>query len=494
MKSNNIFLAIAFFLLTFVACTEEKEIDGPGSLGKGDIMLNMASSINITKAGNADEEHGYTYATDEELTIGNCWVFVVAGENIIKSTYFSKPQEISNETYEGKYTKGYSVTISDLDYSKSGQKYVFGVIANPTEENYSIYEECTTLEQLKAVIEGEKNPETASYSNVFADPTKLVKVGFSEPISFDRQTTTVQVGMTQLAARVSLTFDVKLERKYKGESYEYYFKGETIGNNGILDYKALKKVNPDAANNTGTDLTEEKVKSYKYGNFNLTFGKSGKSKGFKVDKMEVKRITQYYGYALSDLNISINGIRLNAQIGEPLNLNYTNPAPIYKEKTINGINTITYICTFYTYGTKELNITLAGNILYGDFYYEQEGFSSGYIINDADGKNCKALKAGTAASPLDFSNGWQGNIEKFEGVLISNKEDLELNGEVKSISGGNQVEKPYNPSSFLLKPKNGFRDGFYYDGIINITTVPINGVLSVEIESIKEHEVSFDFN
>ena len=492
MKSKNIFLTIAFALFLFGACTEEQIIDGPEVLPKGSITLKLASSTDMTKT--ADVKDGYQYATEEELTVGNCWVFVVDGDEIVKRQYFAKPQEIvPSDKYEGKYSKGYSVTIDDLNYSKPEQTYVFWVIGNPNSNNFSEYEGCKTLGQLKIIVEGEKNSQTASYGNVFADPTKLVKVGYSSPVSFNAQNTkTVQVPMTQLAARVSLTFNVTLEREYQGDSYEYYFNGKPIGSNGLLDYNALNAIIPGVGPSHGTSLTDNQVSSYKYGNFSLKF-LSGKSKGFVVNEMGIKRITKYKGYALSDLSIAINGIRLNAQVGNPLNLDYNTQGPIYKDKTFEGINMISYTCKFYTYGTKSLNITLNGKVLDGTFSYEQEGTSSGYIISDADGINCKKLKEGTATDPLEFPNGWQGNISEFKGVLISNKEDFKLNGEVKPIDGS-YSESTYNPSTFPLTPDNGFRDGYYYEGNVIISSVPVEGNLSVEIEPIKECKVSFGFD
>lgn len=491
MKSKNIFLTIAIALFLFGACTEEKIIDGQEVLPKGSITLKLASSTDMTKA--ADVKDGYQYATEEELQVNNCWVFVVDGNTIVKKQYFAKPSEITPEDkYESKYSKGYSVTVNDLNYSEPDQKYVFWVIGNSDNGNSSEYDGCETLDQLKNIVEGEKNSETFSYGNVFDDPSKLVKVGYSDPVSFNSQNTTVQVPMRQLAARVSLTFKVTLNKEYQSDSYEYYFNGKPIGSDGLLDYDALKIIIPKVGNNDGENLTNEQVASYKYGNFSLEF-ENGKSKGFKVDKMGIKRITEYTGYALSDLNIDINGIRLNAQVGNPSNLDYNTPGPIYGSKIFKNINTILYVCKFYTYGTKSLNITLNGNILHGNFYYEQDGTSSGYIINDANGKNCTKLKNGSATDPLTFSNGWQGNITGFKGILISNKEDFELNGVVKPI-GGSYSENAYNPSIFSLIPENGFRDGYYYEGNVIISSVPVEGDLSVEIEPIKECNVSFGFN
>ena len=88
MKTKNIFLTAISALFIFAACTEEKIIDEPGVSGKGDLVIELSPSSVITKA--AAENKGYVYATEEELNVEDCWIFVF-GENkkYITSQYFS---------------------------------------------------------------------------------------------------------------------------------------------------------------------------------------------------------------------------------------------------------------------------------------------------------------------------------------------------------------------------------------------------------------------
>lgn len=78
MKTKNIFLTAISALFIFAACTEEKIIDEPGVSGKGDLVIELSPSSVITKAAATNE--GYVYATEEELNVEDCWIFVF-GEN-----------------------------------------------------------------------------------------------------------------------------------------------------------------------------------------------------------------------------------------------------------------------------------------------------------------------------------------------------------------------------------------------------------------------------
>ena len=81
MKTKNIFLTAISALFIFAACTEEKIIDEPGVSGKGDLVIELSPSSVITKAAATNE--GYVYATEEELTVNNCWIFAVQDLSLI---------------------------------------------------------------------------------------------------------------------------------------------------------------------------------------------------------------------------------------------------------------------------------------------------------------------------------------------------------------------------------------------------------------------------
>ena len=76
MKTKNIFLTAISALFIFAACTEEKIIDEPGVSGKGDLVIELSPSSVITKAAATNE--GYVYATEEELNVEDCWIFLVS--------------------------------------------------------------------------------------------------------------------------------------------------------------------------------------------------------------------------------------------------------------------------------------------------------------------------------------------------------------------------------------------------------------------------------
>lgn len=87
MKTKNIFLTAISALFIFAACTEEKIMDEPGVSGKGDLVIELSPSSVITKA--AAEDKGYVYATEEELNVEDCWIFVFGEDkNILRLSIF----------------------------------------------------------------------------------------------------------------------------------------------------------------------------------------------------------------------------------------------------------------------------------------------------------------------------------------------------------------------------------------------------------------------
>ena len=81
------------------------------------------------------------------------------------------------------------------------------------------------------------------------------------------------------------------------------------------------------------------VKGYKYFDFDIAL--PGKSKGFSDVTINVKKVLVYEGYALQDLNLKVNGIRVNSQIGFPSSLDYDTPN--YVDNIIECGNIISYV-------------------------------------------------------------------------------------------------------------------------------------------------------
>ena len=84
MITKYIFLTGISGLFFFGGCTEDKIIDEPGVSGKGDLVIELSPSSVITKAAATNE--GYVYATEEELNVEDCWIFVF-GEKEKNITY-----------------------------------------------------------------------------------------------------------------------------------------------------------------------------------------------------------------------------------------------------------------------------------------------------------------------------------------------------------------------------------------------------------------------
>ena len=214
MKTKNIFLTAISALFIFAACTEEKIIDEPGVSGKGDLVIELSPSSVITKAAATNE--GYVYATEEELNVEDCWIFVFGeNEKYITSQYFSGDalSETENEYVDTPapnggsqtYKKGYTITLTGLDYGT----YNFWGVANPTEAN-DAYKSCQSLDALKEIIEGGD-----SYQTAFAEKAdQLVKVG-NKSATFNVTTVAspIQIPLTQLAARVELKVRVDIPRQ-----------------------------------------------------------------------------------------------------------------------------------------------------------------------------------------------------------------------------------------------------------------------------------------
>ena len=490
MKTKNIFLTAISALFICAACTEEKIIDEPGVSGKGDLVIELSPSSVITKA-DPTTNSGYQYATEEELTVNNCWIFAVQDNTIKARQYFSSPTQTTGP-YKDKddtYTKGYQVTLNGLNYGT----YDFWVVANPTGgADDSRYTTCVDLDDLKKIIEG-----STTYNDAFPNPSQLIKVGNKES-EFDRANNTIIVPLTQLAARVQLKIEIDLKWDKTGSYYEYFAPGSedsSVGDNGLLDKRGLEQVLGKSVNNSdGVALKDIDVEDYTYFGYGIKF-ENGNSKGISVENLNVKKITVYEGYALKDLNFVINNIRVNSLIGLPQVTDYVTPS--YDRVTFKSEGSIvSYICSFYTYGKDCLDVDLEGTLLNGQFREEQKGTSSGYFINDANGTNTNNIKNGIypeAGGTLTFVNGWQGNIDNCKFVLITNKEDLALDDEVVP-AGGDYKEQSYKQSAQLI-PKDGFVNGHYYEGTIRIQSAPVSGQMTVEIDPFKDFgPIDFGFN
>ena len=314
MKTKNIFLTAISALFIFAACTEEKIIDEPGVSGKGDLVIELSPSSVITKA--AAEDKGYVYATEEELNVQDCWIFVFDQKNgeYITSEYFAgdnlseaEHDYVDNPAPNGgsqTYKKGYKVTLTGLDYGT----YDFWVVANPTESNEA-YKSCQSLDALKEIIEGGD-----SYQTAFADKAnQLVKVG-NKLAKFDVTTVAspIQIPLTQLAARVELKVRVDIPRQLEGGEYEYPDLG---GTSGVLTEAQLAKLFPDGKIPGGV-MTNAKELSERDSNGKLKYTYFGHPvtttstpKSAHPGALSVVKKTKYKGFLLKEIKLVVEDIR-----------------------------------------------------------------------------------------------------------------------------------------------------------------------------------------
>lgn len=218
MKLKNIFGLLSAMSLILVSCSEESAIDGPDGMGKPDTSfdITLISGGVETKAAPA----GYDYATAEEIKIQNCAVAVFAGEGDSKMVGFKYATfgGTSNTTYESKE----AYKVKDIE-TKSGNVKILVVANSPLSEN--------ELKALNTYSSFKAQSVTYADANSFV-ASSLIKFGeVTENLSTSTKPEIV-VPLTQLAARVDVTYNVKAENGWTA----------TLGKNTIKNINVQSKV------------------------------------------------------------------------------------------------------------------------------------------------------------------------------------------------------------------------------------------------------------
>lgn len=197
MKLKNIFGLISAMSLALVACSEESVIDETDVMGKPDTSFDITLVTDgvETKAASA----GYDYATAEEIKIQTCAVAVFAGDGDSKMVGFkyatfngqSNTHLGSKEAYE----------VKDVE-TKSGNVKVL-VVANPSLTEVEL-KALNTYNKFKAQSISHTDANSFVASN-------LIKFGeVTQVLGTDRRPSIV-VPLTQVAARVDVTYNVNVE-------------------------------------------------------------------------------------------------------------------------------------------------------------------------------------------------------------------------------------------------------------------------------------------
>ena len=502
MKTKNIFLTAISALFIFAACTEEKIIDAPGVSGKGDLVIELSPSSVITKA--AAENKGYVYATEEELNVQDCWIFVFDQKDgeYITSEYFAgdnlseaEHDYVDNPAPNGgsqTYKKGYKVTLTGLDYGT----YDFWVVANPTESNEA-YKSCQSLDALKEIIEGGD-----SYQTAFAEKAnQLVKVG-NKSATFNLTTVAspIQIPLTQLAARVELKVRVDIPRQLLEGKYEYPDLGST---SGVLTEAQLEKLFPNGKIPGGVMTNAQELSErdsndkLKYTYFGHPVTTTSTPKSAHPGALSVIKKTKYKGFLLKEIKLVVEDIRIKSEL-VPNREEFEGQLGMASFGPNEDVST-TYSFKFYTYTKENLKINLTGDLYDATYQVSQKGeVKDCMFVNDKDPSELVAqINSGNIkeGETLHFTggNGWGKNGV---GVMLCNEETWvavdETIAEDQTILG---ESKPYSSGSVTLKPKNGFQVGNMYEASALIQSVPATGSLNIVIENIQSGgEINFGFN
>ena len=500
MKSKNILITIMVAMFLFGACTEEKIIDGPETVGKGSITLELAPSSIITKAG--DTEHGYTYATEEELMVSSCWIYVVDHESgiIFTSKYFSKLESVSGP-YDSKYVKGYKVEITDIDFGT----YDFWVIANPTDGSsdgkYGKYGKGSRFSDLKeSLAEGAE-----SYEQAFSSTT-LIKQGYTPNVVIDNTFRgKVEIPMTQLAARVELTLNMDLGWVFQGEYYEYPQAAISKGSPISRDQAWQLVSNVNKSEGAGSEIKDG---DYFYLNHPVKVS-GGKVKGYIVDNLKVRKVSKYKGNTFDKLTVTFNNIRTKAYVLQPAKESGMEKSYTSYSQTID-FSQKEYSFVFYTYNRGKnienpLQVSLDGQIGNVEFQVIQTGkdVKGGYFIGDKEDSYVTKIlnnKLNSDETLTFSSNGW-GSLQQLLYITESKDAIKFVPSKEDYITTKDPVWKNYVHPGFQIKAPDDITEGTIKNGNlytvdVTIKYIPTTGNLNVEIKQIEAFgpDIKFEFN
>lgn len=253
MKLKNIFGLISAMSLALVACSEESVIDETDVMGKPDTSFDITLVTDgvETKAAPA----GYEYATAEEIKIQTCAVAVFAGDGDSKMVGFkyatfngqSNTHLGSKEAYE----------VKDVE-TKSGNVKVL-VVANPSLTEVEL-KALNTYNKFKAQSISHTDANSFVASN-------LIKFGEVTQVLGTDTRPSIVVPLTQVAARVDVTYNVNVESGWTATLEKNTIKNINVQskvflpvydrNNYIFGSQALK-------NKSGVAISQNKMSFYTY--------------------------------------------------------------------------------------------------------------------------------------------------------------------------------------------------------------------------------------
>lgn len=196
-------------------CNSEEEIQ-PGNEDGRDLSFSMTLTLGevtaMTKAGN-DIADGYTYSTEDEVKVNNVVIAVFSEANGVvgecldyKAVEFTEGTSNSTVTVGGKTLIAYKI---ENVQAKTGKARIVA-IANSAHYRELSALTSTTYENLKAYSE--------TVTGGTFDASRLVKVGELAECNLKTGMTSINVPMTQLAARIDMKFTVDEEPETVSET------------------------------------------------------------------------------------------------------------------------------------------------------------------------------------------------------------------------------------------------------------------------------------
>ncbi|WP_293674437.1 fimbrial protein [uncultured Parabacteroides sp.] len=201
MKLKNIVGLISAIGLILISCSKESMVDGPDVTGKSDTSfdITLVSEGVETKA----SAPGYTYATADEIKIQTCAIAVFDTSGKMVGFNYSTFSGVSNDTYESK--EAYKITGIE---TRSGDVKIL-VVANPVLSEAAL-KALNTYAAFKAqsIAHNDANATSLTASNLikFGEVTKTLGTTTKQ---------TIVVPLTQVAARVDVTYNVTIANGWK---------------------------------------------------------------------------------------------------------------------------------------------------------------------------------------------------------------------------------------------------------------------------------------
>jgi len=384
MKLKNLYL-ITLVAGLFFSCATEEVIDNPTLPQGEDVILNLTiapEDVTVTRSAYYVSDNKVYYpATKEEKQINSCLLVVFADNKVYWSKEYTAA-ELGSPNLE---------TVGDENryiYTLPGVKAKFGeirflAIANPVADYSSVLVPGTLYSAFDKI---EVNGGAGANTPVF-ESTELVKVGEKVATITENYQTGIQIPLTQLAARVDITFEFKPEGIDLAE-YKPEISVETMNDNYDISFIDLS--------NEGRDVdlyvkdvegNSYKVKAY-YGNTSKSFEarsyyyykkigegvytkitdtkKLSNVKGITISEAYYKVVSSAKGWTVNVSNLIVHNIETESNVM----LNYITPSK-NEGNVLNEIkelmdrnitptridNTHSYYFSFYTYERKYIENT-----------------------------------------------------------------------------------------------------------------------------------------